>query len=32
MQLSQPESVGMLDQHDRGVGNVDAHFDDGGRD
>ena len=26
MQLGQPESVGALDHHDRGIGNVDADF------
>ncbi len=32
MQLRQSEALGVLDDHDRGVGNVDTHFDDGGGD
>ena len=29
MQLRQTETLGILDQHDGGVGNIDAHFDHG---
>ena len=32
MQLRKPEAFGMLDHHDAGVGDVDAHFDDRGGD
>ena len=31
VQLREPEAVGILDDHDRGVGNVDADLDHGGR-
>ena len=30
MQLSQPEALGTFDDHHRCIGDVDAHFDDGG--
>src|SRR5690606_8667385 len=32
VELGQPEAVGVFDHHDGGVGDVDAHFDDGGGD
>ena len=31
MQLRQAEPLGVLDDHDRGIGHVDAHLDDSGR-
>ena len=32
VQLRQPETLGVLDQHQGGVGNIDAHFHDAGAD
>ena len=32
VQLGQPEALGIFDNHQAGVGHVDAHFDDGGGD
>ena len=31
MKLRKTETVGIFDDHDRGIGNIDAHFDDRGR-